>query len=869
MKRSKKSTRILGLLATITVAITFVSMVTFLKNKVAVEAEQPKKESSEVLIVEEDISKREENVKHFLNENGSYTAVMYDGPVHYKKGNAWAEIDNSLISSDGHLENRDNPFKVQLPTEIDSNSPVMVSYGDYKLSFCFEGIVSSSADVKQGTSETVLTQELQNKLSDITDQQTRIKIQNEYKTSLTKNYSALSYDSVKSDIDLNYYISGTKLKEDIVFYSLPEAETFTFNYTYTGLKAVLQKDNSVAFLDEGGETIFIIDSPYMFDANDENSADITVTLEETENGCRYTLTPDREWLQNPERVWPVTLDPTTSQNSAYTHDNGVNQSDPTTVYKTNNRMYLGTYRNGSASQGSWIFLKYTNEAWPTIPATGIITNATMKLNYYPTGSWQTANNVTVDVHLVTKSWSTDTITWNNKPSIGSTYISSYNTGNRVGVTSGSDTFDVTTWVKNHYANSSADQGIALKPRTLDGLKTNRACLISSDYATAASRPLTNITYVNAPDLQVSAVTVPAASTNKTININASVKNAGGSTAAANTVSFTIKNNSNTVVATLTASCPSSAAGATATTGSVSWTPTAAGTYTITAKADSANVVTESNEANNEKAVSFTVTASPDLTANTLTVSNNRINSPMTFSAKVNNANAATGVTSTTQFQVKNSSGTVVFTSNITCPVLTSGGSVTLTSESWTPTESGSYTLTVIVDSTNVIIEHNEGNNTATLNVQVLGGGYSEFNWSYPLKPVSGANINILAPYSNQNLGIDIGCDYGSSVFSVDNGLVLESGYKDKLGNYIIIKTDSVDPITGKKLIVRYTHLQSISVAVNARVDKGTTEIGRSGATGLTTVPKLHIDINNAEVTADNQLSESNTIDPKKFWTILE
>lgn len=86
MKRSKKSTRILGLLATITVAITFVSMVTFLKNKVAVEAEQPKKESSEVLIVEEDISKREENVKHFLNENGSYTAVMYDGPVHYKKG---------------------------------------------------------------------------------------------------------------------------------------------------------------------------------------------------------------------------------------------------------------------------------------------------------------------------------------------------------------------------------------------------------------------------------------------------------------------------------------------------------------------------------------------------------------------------------------------------------------------------------------------------------------------------------------------------------------------------------------------------------------------------------------------------------------
>lgn len=113
------------------------------------------------------------------------------------------------------------------------------------------------------------------------------------------------------------------------------------------------------------------------------------------------------------------------------------------------------------------------------------------------------------------------------------------------------------------------------------------------------------------------------------------------------------------------------------------------------------------------------------------------------------------------------------------------------------------------------------------------------------------NINILAPYSNQNLEIDIGCDYGSSVFSVDNGLVLEAGYKDKLGNYVIIKTDSIDPITGKSLLLGIPIYKAFLSLSKQEVDKGTTEIGKSDATGLTTVPKLHIDINNAEVTADN------------------
>jgi len=37
------------------------------------------------VIVQEDAALRAENSKHFLLSDGSYTAVIYDTPVHYKK----------------------------------------------------------------------------------------------------------------------------------------------------------------------------------------------------------------------------------------------------------------------------------------------------------------------------------------------------------------------------------------------------------------------------------------------------------------------------------------------------------------------------------------------------------------------------------------------------------------------------------------------------------------------------------------------------------------------------------------------------------------------------------------------------------------
>lgn len=69
---------------------------------------------SDGLIVGEVTEKREENVKHFMKDDGTFVAMMYNNPVHYKEGSEWKDIDNTLVEKDdtkGIVESKDEILK--------------------------------------------------------------------------------------------------------------------------------------------------------------------------------------------------------------------------------------------------------------------------------------------------------------------------------------------------------------------------------------------------------------------------------------------------------------------------------------------------------------------------------------------------------------------------------------------------------------------------------------------------------------------------------------------------------------------------------------------------------------------------------------
>jgi murein DD-endopeptidase MepM/ murein hydrolase activator NlpD len=112
---------------------------------------------------------------------------------------------------------------------------------------------------------------------------------------------------------------------------------------------------------------------------------------------------------------------------------------------------------------------------------------------------------------------------------------------------------------------------------------------------------------------------------------------------------------------------------------------------------------------------------------------------------------------------------------------------------------------------------------------VLGEGTGKFAW-----PVLGPTIT--SPFGMRwgklHKGIDI--TGNTTILAADNGKVVETGYKDDYGNYVIINHQN-----GYETL--YGHLSTISVSQGKIVEKGE-KIGVMGATGDATGVHLHFEI---------------------------
>lgn len=77
---------------------------------------------------------REETVKHFRMNDGSFVAVQYGTPIHYKdESDQWKEIDNSLIARDGKLISQYGDVKKAFSQTLADGKLFDVTVGDFTL----------------------------------------------------------------------------------------------------------------------------------------------------------------------------------------------------------------------------------------------------------------------------------------------------------------------------------------------------------------------------------------------------------------------------------------------------------------------------------------------------------------------------------------------------------------------------------------------------------------------------------------------------------------------------------------------------------------------------------------------------------------
>lgn len=438
-------------------------------------------ETNEVEIIGEVLEKREQNVKHFLRKDMSYIAAVYPTAVHYKEGGKWKDIDNSLLDtvdeeSNEAFENADNSYKIKISKSINSKKLVSIKKDKYEISW---NIVNAKKSKAQKNANNDFSQK---------------SINNE-KMSLEKLQSNVIFPEIFAGIDLEYCVLPEEIKENIILKEKADVPELRFQLHLKNLTPRLENDNRIVFYDnKSNSPVMEMPKPLMYDSADEVdfNYEIELALNEIGNGYEIILSPNKTWLNDEARVYPIIIDPVikTSLASNKIFDATVTTSNPDTNYLTGTLLRVGY---GDTTKINRSYIAFT---LPTLTSADLITNATLEL----TTNLSCTLDRQIEVYKVLGPWSSSTITWNNKPAYDSHKIEDYEMVS--GPNSSKFTWDITGMAKEWYT-SGINNGLMLKNRNETTAWNYYLDFYSSDISdsNAAKRPNVLISYVNNSGLE--------------------------------------------------------------------------------------------------------------------------------------------------------------------------------------------------------------------------------------------------------------------------------------------------------------------------------------------------------------------------------
>jgi RHS repeat-associated protein len=223
------------------------------------------------------VADRTANSETFRLPDGERETRIYAEPVNYEDSGEWRPIGSALRESEdgAALTNGENDFEVTLPQQLDSD-PARISFGEQWISSQLLGTNTGAVQLEDKTA---------------------------------------AYESAQGSIAISYSGLANGLKEDIELSNSSQPSSFTFQLkTSPGLTPTLTETGDLEFRDEGDQLVATLPAPLMYDSAPEHPATshaIHYELEPAAEGWRLKVEADREWLEQPERVWPVHLDPST------------------------------------------------------------------------------------------------------------------------------------------------------------------------------------------------------------------------------------------------------------------------------------------------------------------------------------------------------------------------------------------------------------------------------------------------------------------------------------------------------------------------------------------------------------------------------
>jgi len=213
----------------------------------------------------------------FLRPDGGREARIYEEPVNYRNSQGeWTPIKEGFKVSGDAVEDRGHAFDLELPQNLGAE-PVRMELGGHSIAFESVGPESKPVDVEGG---------------------------------------AATYESKQAGTTFEYTTLPTGVKEIIELAGPAQPATFSYDLKLSdGLRPSLADDGSVQFKD-GDDLVASVPPPTLEDSSPSSrlSRAARFDLHLNDDGMwRLTLIVDRDWLDDPDRVWPVRVDPSLVQ----------------------------------------------------------------------------------------------------------------------------------------------------------------------------------------------------------------------------------------------------------------------------------------------------------------------------------------------------------------------------------------------------------------------------------------------------------------------------------------------------------------------------------------------------------------------------
>ena len=117
-------------------------------------------------------------------------------------------------------------------------------------------------------------------------------------------------DNVLKDVSIRYTLHKQTLKEDFILHSRNACNSFLLRYYIADFEAYQLDSQTISLYDKNQNKEVIIAAPYMEDSLGKRSRNVCLKINSVNNGILIaSLTADYNWLQSPERQYPVRIDP--------------------------------------------------------------------------------------------------------------------------------------------------------------------------------------------------------------------------------------------------------------------------------------------------------------------------------------------------------------------------------------------------------------------------------------------------------------------------------------------------------------------------------------------------------------------------------